>query len=216
MPKASPTTRSPSRRTYNNALREEHAQRTHDRILDAFVEILQDDPDDVTIPMVAARAGVSVPTVYRHFASKDELTKALQARIDARIGAEPTAIPANPEELFEHIRRGLARFDRLEGSLKRLGHIRLARESKRARVVRKLEMLDRALAEPLSRMSTHDRTMLRDVIVVLVSSSAVAAFEEYLGLSGEASAERIEWAVRQLVGGPTRGDDRAGRRKRGS
>lgn len=42
-------------------------------ILQAAGEIMRADPEGVTIPAVAERAGLSAPTVYRYFSSSDAL-----------------------------------------------------------------------------------------------------------------------------------------------
>jgi AcrR family transcriptional regulator len=55
-------------------VRAEQAAATRDRILDAAYELFMAEPyDDVTLELVAERAGVSVPTVLRHVGSKDGL-----------------------------------------------------------------------------------------------------------------------------------------------
>jgi AcrR family transcriptional regulator len=66
--------------------RAEAAEATADRILDAAVELFTSDPfDDVSLDLVAERAGVTTRTVIRRFGSKDELfvTSMDRAREDA-------------------------------------------------------------------------------------------------------------------------------------
>ena len=61
-------------RTYSSPLRAEQAEQTRDRIVQAAVDLLAEgDAGDLSMPDVAERAGVSVRTVYRSFATKDEL-----------------------------------------------------------------------------------------------------------------------------------------------
>ena len=62
-------------------------QSTRERILDAVVVVMQRDPTGYTIPQVAKEAGVAVPTVYRHFASKKALFDGLRERAEALDGA---------------------------------------------------------------------------------------------------------------------------------
>jgi AcrR family transcriptional regulator len=49
------------------------AVRNHHRILDAARDVLGESGADASMEEIAARAGVGVGTVYRHFASKDAL-----------------------------------------------------------------------------------------------------------------------------------------------
>src|SRR5687767_14714622 len=65
-------------RSYDNRRRSEQARENRDRILQAAQALLAEAPVDAfTIPAIAQRAGVSVPTLYRNFASRDELLLAL-------------------------------------------------------------------------------------------------------------------------------------------
>lgn len=59
------------------AARQESVDETRERILEAMVELwLERHYDDVTLSLVAERAGVSRQTVHRQFGSKDDLLTA--------------------------------------------------------------------------------------------------------------------------------------------
>src|SRR5258708_18014377 len=59
------------------ALRDEHKAATGQRILRAVTELLAEEhPAALSIPAVAARANVSVPTIYRYFPTKEALLDA--------------------------------------------------------------------------------------------------------------------------------------------
>jgi len=61
-------------RPYESPLRAEQLEQTRLRILKAMADVLADEAvDEVTIPIVAMRARVSVRTVYRHFPTKEAL-----------------------------------------------------------------------------------------------------------------------------------------------
>jgi len=60
------------------SLREEQVRLTQQRILDTFEsELLERGYADISIRSVAKRAGISVPTVYRHYPNKEALLLAL-------------------------------------------------------------------------------------------------------------------------------------------
>ena len=85
-------------RTYSSPLRAEQAEQTRARIVQAAVDLLAEgDAGDLAMPDVAARAGVSVRTVYRSFATKDELLDAvidwINAHIEGRAGPPPGSSP---------------------------------------------------------------------------------------------------------------------------
>lgn len=72
-----------SRRSYHSPLREEQVRQTRDQILDALTELLADRrADDITTREIAARAGVSQPTVYRHFPDRTALLAGISARVN--------------------------------------------------------------------------------------------------------------------------------------
>ena len=71
------------RRPYYSPLREEQAHKTRDLILDALVDLLADRrADEVTTREIGQRAGVSQPTVYRHFPDRTALLEGMTARVN--------------------------------------------------------------------------------------------------------------------------------------
>ena len=60
--------------TYESPLRAEQMEQTRLRIREATADVLADEEvNEVTVPLVAMRARVSVRTVYRHFPTKEAL-----------------------------------------------------------------------------------------------------------------------------------------------
>src|SRR5262245_64859408 len=81
------TPRKTNGRTYRSPLRAEQAEQTRVRILQAFGdEVCRCGNGDVTLRQVAARAGVSAPTLYRNFSSLDELADAYWAWMEPKFG----------------------------------------------------------------------------------------------------------------------------------
>ena len=72
-----------SHRPYHSPLREEQVRKTRDLILDALTDLLADRrSDEITTREIAAHAGVSQPTVYRHFPDRTTLLAGITARIN--------------------------------------------------------------------------------------------------------------------------------------
>jgi AcrR family transcriptional regulator len=70
-------------RPYHSPLREEQARQTRDQILDALTVLLTDRrADEITTREIADRAGVSQPTVYRHFPDRAALLNGITERIN--------------------------------------------------------------------------------------------------------------------------------------
>lgn len=80
-----------------HSLREDQLQLTRERLLEAAAELLADDLE-LGFRAVAARAGVSAPTVYRHFESQEALIEALLVHLESRLG-----VKAHPATLDDYI-----------------------------------------------------------------------------------------------------------------
>lgn len=76
-------------RPYRMKARAESTARTVERVLAATVALWRERSlDEITLPLVAERAGVSVHTVLRRFGSKDDLLAACIERDTSGIGAD--------------------------------------------------------------------------------------------------------------------------------
>ena len=74
--------------------REEQRRRTHTRLFDEAMRLFRERGfDDVSVGEIAGAAGVSVPTFYAHFESKDHLILALPTPED--VGRLIQAFPAD-------------------------------------------------------------------------------------------------------------------------
>jgi AcrR family transcriptional regulator len=94
----------PARRRYDSPVRRQRAAQTRDRIVGAGAAILHDHAiwnwDALTVRAVAARAGVSERTVYRHFASERDLRDAVLARLEIEAGVVPEGLRLDDLESF--------------------------------------------------------------------------------------------------------------------
>src|ERR1041384_6271775 len=65
-------------RVYKSPLREERSVQTRERILDGLVQVMaRNGIAELSIPLIAREAGVSIPSVYRYFPTKRDLITAL-------------------------------------------------------------------------------------------------------------------------------------------
>jgi len=189
----SPASRSP--------LQEEHVERTRQRILDGLVRTMGRGLGSLSIPAVAEEAGVSVPTVYRHFRSKEELLRALAEHYASRRGLSDWT-PSDPEELVSKVAEKFARSEQLEPALRAAMAAALADPETGpgiALLPERAEIFDKALAPVLEGLDQRDRVYMRNVFRILFSSATQRAFKDYLGLSAEEAAENVAWAMRQLI-----------------
>ena len=88
-----------------------HREATRQAILDASLAQLRDEPaTPFSHESVAARAGVSARTVYRHFPTRNDLTAALWAKLRDETG---TRWPQTESEIIPQLRRTFRQFEQV-------------------------------------------------------------------------------------------------------
>lgn len=186
-------------RRYNSPLREAKAEETRASLLAATEALLVEGPvDEVTIPSVARRAGVSAPTAYKYFPTTDDLMKAFIEQIRPRLGLSMGELGAvSPEALPATTRRNYRRFERFREL------IRTTMSSPTWDRIRHAERIDRAsVVEPLFEASSLSRRDLRaalGAVYVFMSPRTWRWLRETWGLSSADAARAAAWAVSVLV-----------------
>jgi AcrR family transcriptional regulator len=193
--------RQSGKRTYSSALRDGQADETRIRILEALIRTMGRGVAELTVPAVAEEAGVSIPTVYRHFGSKRELLDALGPYLVEKTRLMPENPPQTLDDLRALARDIYRRHDEMDPA------IRAAMTTELGGVVRREYMPERlATMRDVVRGSApelDDRTVerLSLVLVLLYSSAVMRAMKDYFELVGDDAAERVAWAVEMLVVG---------------
>jgi AcrR family transcriptional regulator len=186
-------------RPYRSQLREEQAEATRERILDATVRVMARGIASVSIPDVAREAGVSVPTVYRHFGTKGDLLAAVYPHLESRARLDPMVIPRSIDELRDGV-RGI--FERLESfdDLARAAMVSPAAAEARQMSMPNRLALTRALADTIKpALSEADRDRIARLLVILTSSAALRTWRDHLGASVDQAADDVDWAVRATI-----------------
>ena len=80
------------------------ALRNRERVLDAATELIRRDGEKVPIARIAEHAGVGVGTVYRHFATREDLLGALVCRSFGLAVDNARAAAAHPGSALEGVR----------------------------------------------------------------------------------------------------------------
>jgi AcrR family transcriptional regulator len=190
-------------RAYGSPLRAQQAEETRERILDATVRVIAEGLAFVSVPQVAREAGVSVPAVYRHFATKRDLLAAVYPHAVRRAGMDQLVIPRSMDELRGGLRAYFERTDSF-GDL-----ARAAMASPAAEEVRRLNMPDRVaifrrLAGSIEpKPSKADRDRIARLLVILTASSALRLWRDQLGSSVEEAADDVDWVLRAAIASAT-------------
>lgn len=195
-------------KAYHSPLREEQTAATRARILDALLELLAEDGNHlVTLAMetVAARAGVSKPTLYRHFPNKASLFGALAEasydRVSGNVG------PLSLERLDEALPRVFRAMDEREPIMRALLATDVGRQARAGRRSERLSIVAELLDPVAAGMDDETRRRLEAVTLLLTSSAAYLYLKDN-GFGIEDAAHAATWAVLALVekAGESRGE----------
>src|SRR5436305_4242261 len=108
------------------SLREQHASVTRERIFSAVAELIErGDGEELTVPDVAEASGVSLRTIYRHYATRDELLEAAGRWIGDELLRHP--YPRTLDEVADLFEQGCPDFDERPGLVAAMAHSQLGR-----------------------------------------------------------------------------------------
>ena len=189
----------PPRRSYSSKLRAEQAEETRSRILDATIRVMARGVGTLSIPDVAREAGVSVPTVYRHFGSKGALLAAIHPHLGRRAGIGDVVEPTSVDEFREMVRTVFGRLESLGEEARVAMSSPAADEARRSQMPHRYAMSRRFAATVMPDAGEADQDRLARVLIVLASSGAMRTWRDHLGLSVDVAAEDIDWLLRTVT-----------------
>ena len=186
-------------RPYRSELRARHLDDTRARILDATVRVMAAGVATVSIPAVAHEAGVSIPTVYRHFRTKRDLLAAVYPHLERRANLDDLVVPQSIDELRPAVRSLFDRLDSFDDLARAAIASPAAAESRSLSMPRRLA-LTRGLADSVVPVSSEaDRNRIARLLVIITSSAALRTWRDQLGASVDQAADDIDWIVRAAV-----------------
>lgn len=194
-------------RSYESPLRREQADRTRLALLEACEALLQElSLDEVTLPRVAKRAGVTAPTAYRHFPTQDALVTAFVEHLRHRIGmghAALTSIP--PDRLHEIPRSNYAAYEK-DGALLRA--IMQSPSFDRARLASPTDRAGMAMSVWAAREGAVGEAALRErlgPIYLLLTPAAWRWLRDTWGLDAPSAERAASWAIGALCAAASSG-----------
>jgi AcrR family transcriptional regulator len=191
--------RPPTQRSYESPLREAQAKRTRQQILEALIRTMSRGVAEVSIPAVAKEAGVSIPTVYRHFGSKRGLFEALNPYVVEKAGLRPDGPMNNLDELLPNAKEIFRRGERLDATLRAAMASQLGQQVRRSGMAERREAWRHAIRGTAPGLRQADLERLTDLAVIFFSSAMLRAFKDYLGIGADDAADRVSWALRLMV-----------------
>jgi AcrR family transcriptional regulator len=190
-----------------NQLRAEQADETRRRILDATLRVMAEGVAALSVPAVARQAGVSVPTVYRHFGTKRDLLAAVFPHVMRRAGLDELVPPRSIDELGHGVRALFERIDSAGDLARAAAASPAADEVRRVDMPARLEM-SRRLADSIEpKLVQGDRDRIARLLTILISASALRVWRDHLGSSVEQAADDIDWVIRAAIAASTRSEE---------
>ena len=194
---------SPMRSTtkpYTSTLRERQVAQTREFILDALTTLLGDRrADEVTTRDLAAAAGVSERTVYRHFPDRESLLQGLTRRLPPLNGVKPSFGMGGLDDLAPTSRRLMEVLDehyvtaRAEAVFNADPRRFAADTQANTREMREL------LAKELPELSDREQLRIAAMLRCLVSTQAWLRMREEFGVPGTESGPVVAWVVDTII-----------------
>ena len=175
-------------------------EQTRLRILRAFTDVLADPAaEDVTIPLVARRARVSLRTVYRHFPTREALFDAWAEWVDQNLQIHLHSYPEQADRLPEFTRELYRSYDESEPVVEAMLNSKAGRTVRERTRRRRQRQFERAMSELTEELEPTERLRALGVVYLLVSAPAWQAMRDQWGLDGEQAGKAAAWAVRVLT-----------------
>jgi AcrR family transcriptional regulator len=182
----------------STSLREQHAVATRERILSAVAELIeQGDLDELTMPGVAKASGVSLRTVYRYYATREQLVEAAGRWIGDELFKHP--YPRDLDEVANLYEEGCRDFDERPGLARALAQSQLGQRARGYRRRERVEAIRRALHAELTELGEDELRQAEAVLPYLHNILAYTSLSEESSLSGEEIGQAIGWAIRTLT-----------------
>src|SRR5919201_3647437 len=186
-------------RPYESPLRAEQMEQTRRRILQAMADALADEAvDEVTVPIVAMRARVSLRTVYRHFPTKEALFDAFGEWAEEHLRLVLHSYPETLEGVREMAPALYRMYDEREPLIRAL----LSRRGQEIRARtrrRRLKSFEKAMRKVTDGLGPAERRRALAVIYLLVSAPAWQGMRDQWDLEGQEAGKAAAWAVRVLT-----------------
>lgn len=181
-------------------LRDEQRALTRQRVLAAVLELVAEGSlDELSVPAVAQRSGVSVATIYRYFPTRDELLAAAAAEPSRQALSQPSAPRAGDDDLAAFQR---AMWHDFAGNLPLLRHQIASTAGREMRTVR----LDRSRSLLAGYIEGHGIDPQSDagqrlisLLLLINGSLALIELHDRQGLDVDEALDRSLWALRALI-----------------
>jgi AcrR family transcriptional regulator len=190
-------------RTYRSQLRAQQAEDTRDRIIDATVRVMARGVASVSVPDVAREAGVSVPTIYRHFGTKRDLLAAVYPHLMRRAGLDAIVAPHSMDEFRDLVHEIFDRLDSFDDLARAAAASPAAEEARHVTMPDRYGMSRTFVGTIAPTLHEAERDRIARLLVILTASSALRMWRDHLGSTADEAADDVDWVVRSIIAAAT-------------
>jgi AcrR family transcriptional regulator len=182
------------------SLRAEQREMTRTKIVQAVLDLVADNAlDDLSVPAVSRRSGVSVATIYRYFPTKDAMLEAA-AREPARVAFGDGVAAHDGEDALDTFMRVM--WAELSGNLPLLRHqiaSSAGRDMRRARLDESRRMLASHLARVGIDPTSAEGERLIAALLLVTGSLALVELHDRQELPVDDAIRTARWAAQALI-----------------
>ncbi len=190
----------PTSKPYASALRDRQMAQTREFILDAVTTLVGDRRvDEVTTRDIAAAAGVSERTVYRHFPDRDAMLGGLSQRLNHLDGVKPTFGFGTLDDIAPTCRRLMEVLDRNYVAARAEAVFNADPRRFAADTQANTREMREILAKGLPELDEREQLRIAAVIRCLVSTQAWLRMREEFGVPGTESGPVVAWVIDTII-----------------
>ena len=184
---------------YTSVLRDRQTAQTREFILDAVTALLGDRRvDDVTTRDIAATAGVSERTVYRHFPDRDALLHGLSQRLHLG-GVKPSFGIGGVDDIAPTSRRLMELLDENYVTARAEAIFNADPRRFAADTQANSREMRETIAKDFPNLDEREQLRIAAVIRCLVSTQAWLRMREEFGVPGTESGPVVAWVIDTII-----------------
>jgi AcrR family transcriptional regulator len=192
-------------------LRERQLELTRRTIVETVLDLVADGTlDELSVPEVARRSGISLATIYRHFPTKAQLLDAAAAEPQRRALAEASSQPPHPGDDDPLLAFQRTMWTSFASNLPLLRHqvtSKAGRDMRSARTDTSRRRLSEHLAASGVDAASPEGERLTALLLLLTGSLGLVELHDRQGLALDDALEFTGWAVRTLIDATATGPD---------
>lgn len=187
-------------RPYSSPLRDGQARQTRALILDALIELVSaEGAADLSIRDLAARAGVSQRTVYRHFPDRYALLNACTDHVSQLANWRSTEDFSSLDDLADYIPQSFQVYEDNERATRAMVLLNLDPARVAQLTLRNQEALAKRVAVELPHLDADERAEAVAVLHLLASSRTWLRFRDQDGLAPGQAGRAAQQATRAVI-----------------